>query len=148
MFWQFGRHFIKTAPPARQRSSSSSASRAGRMNRNAGEKFRKRFGQSEDDIVRHIHGTEILSRRSIRIMDAFVGKQDNGIHRRAAHELRQMVGIDRFEIAFERAGRNAELAQHEAGKPLVPALQPQPSARAGHAVAHHVDMHVDPPGRP
>jgi hypothetical protein len=118
------------------------------MNRNAWEKFRKRFGQLEDDIIRDIHGAEILSRRSVGIVNAFVGEQDDGVHRGAPHQLRQNVGIDRFEIACERSGWNAELAQHEPGKPLVPPCQPQPSARAGYAVTHHVDMHVDPPGRP
>ena len=55
----------------------------------------------------------------------------------------RMLGVNRFEIAFERAGRNAELAQHETGEPSMPARQTQPAARAGDAVAHHVDMHVD-----
>ena len=54
-----------------------------------------------------------------------------------------MLRVNGFEIALERAGRNSELAQHETGEPAVPARQAQPAARTGHAVADHVDMHVD-----
>jgi len=93
----------------------------------------------------------VLSRRAWTIVcfvgtvfvNALMSKENDGVHRRTANELQQGVGINRFEIAFERARRNAELAQHETGKPAVPAAQTQPSAGPAPAVAHHVDMHVD-----
>src|SRR6184192_961235 len=38
-----------------------------RMNRDAGEKFRKFFRERKDDVVRHEHRAEIVARRAIRI---------------------------------------------------------------------------------
>ncbi len=55
-----------------------------------------------------------------------------------------MVGVDVFEIALERSRRDAELAKHETGERPVPAFQSQPAPGAGHAVANHVNVHVDP----
>jgi hypothetical protein len=114
------------------------------MNRNAGKKLWKCPGESEHNIVRHEHGAEIFPRRPIRVVDTFVREKNHRIHRRFTDELRQMLGVDRFEIALERAGGNAELAQHETRQPSVPAFQPQPAARTGAPIAHHVDMHVNP----
>ncbi len=48
-----------------------------------------------------------------------------------------------FEIVFERAGRNSELAQHETAKQAMPSRQTQPAAGTGDAVPHHVDMEID-----
>ena len=115
----------------------------GRMNRNARKKFRMSFRQTQHDIVRHEHGTEIFSRSAIGIVHPLMREKDHGIHRRFADELAQMLGVDGFEIAFERTGGNSELAQHETGEPAVPAFQPQPAAGTSDAIPHHVDMRVD-----
>ena len=116
---------------------------SGRVNRNARKKFRMSFRQTQHDIVRHKHGTEILSRSSIGIVHPLMREKDHRIHRRFANELSEMLGVDGFEIAFERTGRNSELAQHETGEPAMPSFQPQPAAGTSDAIPHHMHMRVD-----
>ena len=59
-----------------------------RVNRDAGEKFRKSFREREHHIVRHKHRTEIVSRRSIWIVHPFVREEDDGIRFRLDAEAR------------------------------------------------------------
>jgi hypothetical protein len=113
------------------------------VNRDTGKKFGKAFRQPQHDVVRHEHRAEIFARRAIGIMNTLVREQDDRVHRRFADEFSEMLGVDGFEVAFERGRRHAELAQHETGQPAMPAFQAQPAAGAGDAVPHHVDMHVD-----
>ena len=54
-----------------------------------------------------------------------------------------MLGINRFKVSFKGARGNAELPQHEPGKPAMPAVEAQPAAGTTAAVTHHMDMHVD-----
>ena len=118
----------------------------GWMNRNARQKLGKSFRQPKHDMVRHEHGAEIFSRSSIRVVHPLMREKDHRLHRRFANQLLEMPGVDGFEIALERARRNAELAQHETGQPAVPARQSKPAARARDAIPHHVDVHVDASG--
>jgi hypothetical protein len=73
-------------------------------------------------------------------------EKNHGLHRRFADELSEVPGVNGFEIAFESAGRNSELAQHETGEPAVPAFQTKPAAGTGGAISNHMHMRVDAPG--
>src|SRR5204862_7892511 len=95
---------------------------SGRMNRNAWKKFGNAFRQFQHNIVRHKHGTEILSRSSVGIVDPLMREKDDRVHRRFTDKFSEVLGVDGFKIAFERAGRNSKLAQHETGEPAVPAF--------------------------
>src|ERR1700746_2735636 len=57
-----------------------------------------------------------------------------------------MFGVDLFEIARERARRHSQLPKHEASESAMPSFQSQPTAGTTDAIAHHVDVHVDPHG--
>src|SRR4051812_11381637 len=98
------------------------------MDRDAGQKLWKFLRKTEDDVVRHEHRAEIVARGAIGIVNPLMREQNDGVHGRIAHELREMLRVNRFQVAFERARWNAELAEHETGEPAVPPIQAEPAA--------------------